>query len=145
MLNEHQMKFLRTVQSKFGSNGLTYLTINDIITSGCYNDTQRKWIIENDLLEGIVAMPDQLFYNTGISTYIWVLSNRKKKKRQGKPADDPYRPWLPVTRCQPRGDQRDGRQRGGPDRDADPLLRTDGRRPDYSQGQPGQPCQRNDH
>jgi type I restriction enzyme M protein len=44
----------------------------------------RKWIIENDLLEGIVAMPDQLFYNTGISTYIWVLSNRKKKKRQGK-------------------------------------------------------------
>lgn len=37
----------------------------------------RRWIIENDLLEGIVALPDQLFYNTGISTYIWVLSNRK--------------------------------------------------------------------
>ncbi|MBN1599047.1 MAG: SAM-dependent DNA methyltransferase [Bacteroidales bacterium] len=44
----------------------------------------RKWIIENDLLEGIVALPDQLFYNTGISTYVWVLSNRKSKKRQGK-------------------------------------------------------------
>lgn len=37
----------------------------------------RRWIIENDLLEGIIALPDQLFYNTGISTYIWVLSNRK--------------------------------------------------------------------
>jgi type I restriction enzyme M protein len=37
----------------------------------------RRWIIENDLLEGIVALPDQLFYNTGIPTYIWILSNRK--------------------------------------------------------------------
>jgi type I restriction enzyme M protein len=44
----------------------------------------RRWIIENDLLEAIVAMPDQLFYNTGISTYIWVLSNRKEKRRKGK-------------------------------------------------------------
>lgn len=37
----------------------------------------RKWIIENDMLEGIIALPDQLFYNTGISTYIWIVSNRK--------------------------------------------------------------------
>lgn len=37
----------------------------------------RRWIIEEDLLEGIVALPDQLFYNTGIPTYIWILSNRK--------------------------------------------------------------------
>jgi type I restriction enzyme M protein len=36
----------------------------------------RQWIIENDWLEAIVALPDQLFYNTGISTYIWVLTNR---------------------------------------------------------------------
>ena len=43
----------------------------------------RKWIIENDLLEGIVAMPDQMFYNTGIGTYIWILTNRKDKKSQG--------------------------------------------------------------
>jgi type I restriction enzyme M protein len=43
----------------------------------------RRWIIENDLLEGIVAMPDQMFYNTGIGTYIWILSNRKDKKSQG--------------------------------------------------------------
>jgi type I restriction enzyme M protein len=44
----------------------------------------RRWIIENDWLEAIVAMPDQLFYNTGISTYVWVLTNRKEKKRKGK-------------------------------------------------------------
>lgn len=44
----------------------------------------RQWIIENDWLEAIVAMPDQLFYNTGISTYIWVLTNRKERKRKGK-------------------------------------------------------------
>ncbi|MGG3269862.1 class I SAM-dependent DNA methyltransferase [Priestia aryabhattai] len=39
----------------------------------------RRWIIEEDLLEGIIALPDQLFYNTGISTYIWILSNRKNE------------------------------------------------------------------
>jgi type I restriction enzyme M protein len=44
----------------------------------------RQWIIENDWLEAIVALPDQLFYNTGISTYIWVLTNRKKARRKGK-------------------------------------------------------------
>jgi type I restriction enzyme M protein len=44
----------------------------------------RRWIIENDWLEAVVALPDQLFYNTGISTYIWVLTNRKEKARRGK-------------------------------------------------------------
>ena len=44
----------------------------------------RRWIIENDWLETIVALPDQLFYNTGISTYVWVLTNRKSPERQGK-------------------------------------------------------------
>jgi type I restriction enzyme M protein len=44
----------------------------------------RKWIVENDWLEAIVGLPDQLFYNTGISTYIWILTNRKRPERQGK-------------------------------------------------------------
>ncbi len=44
----------------------------------------RRWIIENDWLEAIVAMPDQLFYNTGIYTYLWVVTNRKKASRKGK-------------------------------------------------------------
>ncbi|MCU0402318.1 MAG: type I restriction-modification system subunit M, partial [Algoriphagus sp.] len=44
----------------------------------------RKWIIENDWLEAIVALPDQLFYNTGISTYIWIVTNHKSTERKGK-------------------------------------------------------------
>jgi type I restriction enzyme M protein len=44
----------------------------------------RRWIIENDWLEAIVALPEQLFYNTGISTYLWVLTNRKESPRKGK-------------------------------------------------------------
>jgi len=46
----------------------------------------RRWIIENDWLEGIVALPDQMFYNTGISTYFWVLTNCKRPERRGKTA-----------------------------------------------------------
>ena len=44
----------------------------------------RRWIIENDWLEAIVALPDQLFYNTGIFTYVWLVTNRKKPERRGK-------------------------------------------------------------
>lgn len=44
----------------------------------------RRWVCENDYLEAIIALPDQLFYNTGISTYIWILSNRKEAKRKNK-------------------------------------------------------------
>lgn len=44
----------------------------------------RKWIMENDMLDAIIAMPDQLFYNTGISTYVWIVTNRKTKERKGK-------------------------------------------------------------
>lgn len=44
----------------------------------------RRWILEKDLLETIVALPDQLFYNTGINTYIWILSNKKSAERKGK-------------------------------------------------------------
>jgi type I restriction enzyme M protein len=44
----------------------------------------RQWIIENDFLEAVIALPNQLFYNTGISTYIWVISNHKPKNRKGK-------------------------------------------------------------
>jgi type I restriction enzyme M protein len=44
----------------------------------------RKWIIENDFLEAVIALPNQLFYNTGISTYVWVISNKKPAERKGK-------------------------------------------------------------
>src|SRR4029077_14097589 len=44
----------------------------------------RRWVIESDWLEAIVALPLNMFYNTGIATYIWVLTNRKPSHRQGK-------------------------------------------------------------
>ena len=44
----------------------------------------RRYVIENDLLEAVIALPDKMFYNTGIYTYIWILSNKKSAKRQGK-------------------------------------------------------------
>jgi type I restriction enzyme M protein len=44
----------------------------------------RRWILENDWLEAVVALPDQLFYNTGISTYFWIVTNRKSPEREGK-------------------------------------------------------------
>jgi type I restriction enzyme M protein len=44
----------------------------------------RKWIIENDWLEAIIAMPTEMFYNTGIATYIWMVTNRKAERRKGK-------------------------------------------------------------
>jgi type I restriction enzyme M protein len=44
----------------------------------------RRWLLENDWLEAIVALPDQLFFNTGISTYVWLVCNHKPKARRGK-------------------------------------------------------------
>ncbi len=44
----------------------------------------RRWIVESDWLDAIVALPDQMFYNTGISTYVWILTNRKSPERAGK-------------------------------------------------------------
>lgn len=52
--------------------------------AGSGESSIRQWIIENDWLEAIIALPDQLFYNTGIFTYIWIISNRKPKQRKGK-------------------------------------------------------------
>ena len=44
----------------------------------------RQWIIENDWVEAIIALPEQMFYNTGIGTYIWIVTNRKEMRRKGK-------------------------------------------------------------
>lgn len=59
----------------------------------------RRWIIENDWLEAVVALPDQLFYNTGISTYIWVLTNHKEAHRKGKvQLIDARNHWVPMEK-----------------------------------------------
>jgi type I restriction enzyme M protein len=52
--------------------------------SGSGETEIRKWIIENDWLECIVSLPDRLFFNTGISTYLWIVTNKKSDKRKGK-------------------------------------------------------------
>ncbi len=44
----------------------------------------RRWLLENDWLEAIVALPESMFYNTGIGTYVWVVTNRKERRRKGK-------------------------------------------------------------
>lgn len=59
----------------------------------------RRWIIENDWLEAVVALPEQLFYNTGISTYIWVLSNHKTGPRKGQvQLIDARNHWVPMEK-----------------------------------------------
>lgn len=58
----------------------------------------RRWIIENDWLEAVVALPDQLFYNTGISTYIWVLTNRKEHRKGTVQLIDARNHWVPMEK-----------------------------------------------
>ena len=59
----------------------------------------RRWIIEHDWLEAIVALPEQMFYNTGIGTFVWVLSNRKREARKGKiQLIDARERWKPMKR-----------------------------------------------
>ena len=59
----------------------------------------RRWILENDLLEALIALPEQLFYNTGIATYVWVLTNRKRPERRGRvQIIDATSFWVPLRK-----------------------------------------------
>jgi type I restriction enzyme M protein len=82
---QHMLSKMRPVE-KGGSRIAIVFNGSPLFTgdAGSGESEIRRWIIESDWLEGIVALPDQLFYNTGISTYIWVLTNRKDKRRKGK-------------------------------------------------------------
>ena len=73
-------------RSEGGSRVAMVLNGSPLFTGGAGSGESniRQWIIENDWLEAIVALPTDMFYNTGISTYIWVLSNHKSDERQGK-------------------------------------------------------------
>ena len=79
---QHMISKMETQGSRIGVvfNGSPLFTGD----SGSGESEIRKWIIENDWLECIVSLPDQLFFNTGISTYIWIVSNKKKPQRKGK-------------------------------------------------------------
>jgi type I restriction enzyme M protein len=81
--------FLQHMVSKMEASGSRLAIIfngSPLFTgdAGSGESNIRKWIIENDWLEAVVALPNDLFYNTGISTYIWIVTNRKAEKRKGK-------------------------------------------------------------
>ena len=90
--NDGQMLFLANMVSKMQGNtelGSRIAQVHNgssLFTgdAGQGESNIRRWIIENDLLEAIVALPLNIFYNTGIATYVWVLSNRKPEARKGK-------------------------------------------------------------
>lgn len=83
------LMFLQHMISKMEANGSRIAIIFNgsplfAGNAGSGESDIRKWIIENDWLEAIVAMPPEMFYNTGIATYIWLVTNRKPAHRRGK-------------------------------------------------------------
>jgi type I restriction enzyme M protein len=90
--NDGQMLFLANMASKMNFKSALGSRIAEVHNgsslftgdAGQGESNIRRWIIENDWLEAIIALPLNLFYNTGIATYIWVLSNKKSQPRNGK-------------------------------------------------------------
>ncbi|MFH0944335.1 MAG: class I SAM-dependent DNA methyltransferase, partial [Planctomycetota bacterium] len=82
---EHMLSHMKPVKEG-GSRVAIIMNGSPLFTgdAGSGESEIRRWILENDWLEALVALPEQLFYNTGIATYVWVLSNRKAKERRGK-------------------------------------------------------------
>ncbi|KAI95704.1 DNA methyltransferase [Rhodomicrobium udaipurense JA643] len=116
-VNDGSLLFLQHMISKFeevnpkaqkyGSRAAIVFSGSPLFTGGAGGGESeiRKWIIENDWLEAIVALPEQMFYNTGIGTYIWIVTNRKAKERKGKiQLVDARDTWIPMRRSQ--GDKR---------------------------------------
>jgi type I restriction enzyme M protein len=88
-INDGSLLFLQHMISKMkpGGTRIGIVFNGSPLFSGAAGSGEseiRKWIIENDWLETIIALPDQLFYNTGISTYIWIITNKKSAERKGK-------------------------------------------------------------
>ena len=77
---------VRPAEQKHGSRLAIVFSGSPLFTGGAGSGESdiRKWIIENDWLEAIIALPEQMFYNTGIGTYVWIVTNRKEKRRKGK-------------------------------------------------------------
>ncbi|MCB9361887.1 SAM-dependent DNA methyltransferase [Candidatus Woesearchaeota archaeon] len=90
-INDGQLLFLQHMISKMKTNDeksrIAAITNGSPLFTGDAGSGEsniRKWMIENDYIEAIIALPGQLFYNTGITTYIWVMSNQKSTERVGK-------------------------------------------------------------
>ena len=82
----HKFEPVRPDEHKHGSRLAIVFSGSPLFTGGAGSGESdiRKWIIENDWLEAIIALPEQMFYNTGIGTYVWIVSNRKEKRRKKK-------------------------------------------------------------
>lgn len=88
-INDGSLLFLQHMMSKMKPDGTRIAVVfngSPLFTGAAESGESniRRWIIENDWLEAVVALPDQLFYNTGISTYIWIVTNHKSDARRGK-------------------------------------------------------------
>ena len=110
-VNDGALLFLQHMVSKFEpyqpeqqKNGARLAIVfngSPLFTGGAGSGESeiRKWVIENDWLEAIVALPEQMFYNTGISTYIWIVTNCKQLHRKGKiQLIDARTRWKPMRR-----------------------------------------------
>ena len=90
-ISDGQLLFLQHMISKMrddedGSRIGIVMNGSPLFTGGAQSGESeiRRWMLENDWVEAIVALPTDLFYNTGIQTYVWLLTNRKPVSRQGK-------------------------------------------------------------
>ena len=88
-INDGSLLFLQHMISKMKSGGSRIGIVfngSPLFTGAAESGESniRRWIIENDWLEAVIGLPDQLFYNTGISTYIWIVTNKKSAERKGK-------------------------------------------------------------
>ena len=88
--SDGQLLFIQHMISKMKDNGKSRIAVitngSPLFTgdAGSGESNIRRWIFENDYLEALIALPDQLFFNTGIGTYVWVLTNEKTPQREGK-------------------------------------------------------------
>jgi type I restriction enzyme M protein len=91
-ITDGQILFLQHIISKFkprgegGSNAAVIFNGSPLFTgdAGSGESETRRWVLENDFDKALIALPEQLFFNTGIGTFIWLLSNRKNPERKGK-------------------------------------------------------------
>ncbi len=91
-ISDGQLLFVQHMMSKMkdpydgGSRIAIVMNGSPLFTgdAGSGESEIRRWVVENDWLEAIVALPGQLFYNTGINTYIWIITNHKEERRKGK-------------------------------------------------------------
>jgi type I restriction enzyme M protein len=92
---------VRPTEHKHGSRLAIVFSGSPLFTGGAGSGESeiRRWIIENDWLEAIIALPEQMFYNTGIGTYIWIVTNRKERRRKGNiQLLDARRFYVPMRR-----------------------------------------------